>query len=57
MGLIDFDASVLVSLLFADVHTDAVAAWYSRLNATVVLSDLANLETSAVLTRMSARGV
>jgi predicted nucleic acid-binding protein len=49
--LIYFDASVLVSLLVADAHTDKASAWYSGLSATVVVSDLANLEVSAVLSR------
>jgi len=49
--LIYFDASVLVSLLVADSRTDKASAWYSRLNETVAVSDLANLEVSAVLSR------
>jgi uncharacterized protein len=49
--LIYIDASVLVSLLVADAHTEKAGAWYSGLSATVVVSDLANLEVSAVLSR------
>jgi predicted nucleic acid-binding protein len=49
--LIYLDASVLVSLLVADSHTDKASAWYSRLNETVAVSDLANLDVSAVLSR------
>ncbi len=49
--MIYFDASVLVSLLIADAHTEKSSAWYSGLSATVVVSDLANLEVSAVLSR------
>ncbi len=49
--MIYFDASVLVSLLVADAHTEKASAWYSGLSATVVVSDLANLEVSAVLSR------
>ena len=49
--MIYFDASVLVSLLVADAHTEKSSAWYSGLSATVVVSDLANLEVSAVLSR------
>jgi uncharacterized protein len=49
--LIYFDASVLVSLLVADTHTEKTSAWYSGLSATVVVSDLASLEVGAVLSR------
>jgi predicted nucleic acid-binding protein len=49
--LIYFDASVLESLLIADAHTENASAWYSGRSATVVVSDLANLEVSAVLSR------
>ena len=49
--MIYLDASVLVSLLVADSHTDMASAWYSRVSETVVVSDLANLEVSAVLSR------
>lgn len=49
--MIYLDASVLVSLLIADAHTEAASAWYSGLRATVIVSDLANLEVSAVLSR------
>jgi uncharacterized protein len=49
--LIYFDASVLLSLLIADAHTEKAGAWYSGLRATVVLSDFANLEVNAVLSR------
>jgi uncharacterized protein len=49
--LIYFDASILVSLLIADAHTENASAWYSGLSATVVVSDLASLEVSAVLSR------
>ena len=49
--MIYLDASVLVSLLVADAHTDRANAWYSSLSAPVIVSDLANLEVSAVLSR------
>ncbi len=49
--MIYFDASVLVSLLVADAHTETAGVWYSGLSATVVVSDLASLEVSAVLSR------
>ena len=51
MGLIYLDASVLVALLVADPHTERVSAWYSGVMATVIASDLANLEVRAVLLR------
>lgn len=51
MGLIYLDASVLLPLLVADVHTPSVVAWHSDLGATLIVSDLANLEVSAVLSR------
>ena len=51
MGLIYLDASVLLSLLIADAHTASASAWYSELRATVVVSDFANLEVSAVASR------
>ena len=51
MGLIYLDASVLLSLLIADAHTASASAWYSGLRATVVVSDFANLEVSAVALR------
>ena len=53
--MIYLDASVLLSLLVADAHTEKASAWYSGLSATVVVSDFANLEVSAVLSRAPAR--
>jgi hypothetical protein len=49
--LIYFDPSVLLPLLIADSHTEKVGAWYAGLSATVVVSDFANLEVNAVLSR------
>jgi predicted nucleic acid-binding protein len=49
--LIYFDASILLPLLIADSHTATAGAWYSGLKATVVVSDFANLEVNAVLSR------
>jgi predicted nucleic acid-binding protein len=51
VGLIYLDASVLLPLLVADAHTAQAVAWYSDLNATLIVSDLANLEVSAVVSR------
>ena len=49
--MIYFDASVLLPLLIADAHTEKASAWYAGLSATVVVSDFANLEVNAVLSR------
>ncbi len=49
--MIYFDASVLLPLLIADAHTERASAWYSGLTATVVVSDFANLEVNAVVSR------
>jgi uncharacterized protein len=51
VGLIYFDASVLLPILVADAHTERVSAWYSGLTATVIVSDFANVEVGAVLSR------
>jgi uncharacterized protein len=51
VGLIYLDASVLVALLVADSHTERAGAWYSGLDATVIISDFANLEVGAVVSR------
>ncbi len=51
MGLIYLDASVLLPLLVADAHTQRTANWYSNGNETLIISDLANLEVNAVLSR------
>ncbi len=51
MGLIYLDASVILPLLVADVHSPRAIAWYSDVTGTLIVSDLANLEVSAVLSR------
>jgi uncharacterized protein len=51
VGLIYLDASVLLSLLIADANTASASAWYSGLRATVLVSDFANIEVSAVASR------
>jgi predicted nucleic acid-binding protein len=56
VGLIYLDASVLIPLLVADAHTQGAVAWYSNANATLIISDLANLEVSAVLLRDLRKG-
>jgi hypothetical protein len=51
VGLIYLDASILMPLLVADAHTTRAVAWYSGGNATLIVSDLADLEVSAVVSR------
>jgi len=51
VGLIYLDASVLLSLVFADAHTASASVWYSGLRAAVIVSDFASLEVSAVASR------
>jgi len=45
------DASVVLSIITADVHSDRAARWYAALQASVIISDLANLEVCAVISR------
>lgn len=54
--MIYLDASALLPLLVADGHSAKAVAWYSDLGATLVVSDLANLEVSAVLSRSLRAG-
>ncbi len=49
--MIYLDASVLVPLLVTDAHSLRAVAWYSDVSATLIVSDLANLEVSAVVSR------
>jgi uncharacterized protein len=56
VGLIYLDASVLIPLLTADEHTSRAVAWYSNLEATLIVSDLANLEVNAVISRDLRKG-
>jgi uncharacterized protein len=46
-----FDASVLVSMIVADANSSRAGRWYMSLQASVIISDLANLEVSAVISR------
>jgi len=46
-----FDASVLVSMIMADANSLRAGRWYEGLRASVIISDLANLEVSAVISR------
>lgn len=45
------DTSVVVPLLILDSLTTKAAAWYDSLHATVIISDLADLEVAAVASR------
>lgn len=45
------DASVLISWLVTDVHTPRVGAWFASARQPLIVSDLAGLEVSAVLSR------
>jgi predicted nucleic acid-binding protein len=54
--LIYLDASVLLPGLAADTHSSRIVAWYSDLGATLIVSDLANPEASAVLSRRARLG-
>jgi uncharacterized protein len=49
--IIYFDASVLVSIIIVDANSPNVGRWYESLSASVIVSDLANLEVSAVISR------
>jgi uncharacterized protein len=40
----------------ADTHTTRAVAWYSNLDETLIVSDLANLEVSAVVSRDLRKG-
>ncbi len=51
MGLIYLDASALVPLMVAEARSSRVVAWLSDQEETLVVSDLANLEVSAVISR------
>jgi uncharacterized protein len=56
MGLIHLDASVVLPLLVADAHTARVVTWFANVDRSLVISDLANLEVSAVLSRELRKG-
>jgi uncharacterized protein len=51
VGLIYLDASALVSLVVAEARSPRVAAWFSSQEETLIVSDLVNLEVSAVISR------
>lgn len=57
MGLIYLDTSILIPLFVADAHTIRAVAWYSsNADATLIVSDLVNLELSAVISRDLRKG-
>lgn len=45
------DASVLISIIANDSNSEKAGRWYQDLQATVVISDLADLEVCAVISR------
>jgi uncharacterized protein len=49
--IVYFDASVVVSIIMVDAHSPMAGRWYEGLSASVIISDLANLEVSAVISR------
>ena len=49
--MIYLDASVLVSIILSDSHTIEARAWLTRQHTALIVSDLANLEVSAVVSR------
>ena len=49
--IVYLDASVLVSIVTLDVNSEKAGRWYDGLVAPVIISDLANLEVCAVISR------
>lgn len=49
--IVYLDASVLVSIVLLDANSERAGRWYESLQASVVISDLADLEVSAVVSR------
>jgi hypothetical protein len=49
--IVYFDAPVVVSIIMVDAHSPMPGRWYEGLSASVIISDLANLEVSAVISR------
>ena len=49
--IVYFDTSVLLSIVARDSNSDKAGRWYESLQATVVISDLADLEVCAVISR------
>lgn len=49
--IVYLDTSVLVSIVALDANSEAAGRWYENLQAPVIISDLANLEVCAVVSR------
>ncbi len=49
--IVYLDTSVLVSIVAFDANSEAAGRWYENLQASVIISDLANLEVCAVVSR------
>jgi len=49
--IVYLDASVLVSIVTLDANSEKAGRWYDGLVATVIISDLADLEVCAVISR------
>jgi len=49
--IVYLDASVLVSIVTLDANSERAGRWYEGLQASVIISDLANLEVCAVVSR------
>ena len=49
--IVYLDASVLVSIVTLDANSEKAGRWYEGLVAPVIISDLANLEVCAVISR------
>jgi predicted nucleic acid-binding protein len=54
--LIYLDPSVLLPLVAADAHSARATVWYLGVSAALIVSDLANLEVSAVISRSVRAG-
>ena len=49
--IVYMDASVLMSIIVSDANSNKVSRWYGRVTGSVIISDLANLEVCAVISR------
>jgi uncharacterized protein len=49
--IVYLDTSVLVSIVILDANSEKTGRWYDGLVASVIISDLANLEVCAVISR------
>jgi len=49
--IVYLDTSVLLSIVARDANSEKAGAWYEGLQASVIISDLADLEVCAVISR------